>query len=76
VLEKIVSHKLHRVYVVDADEKPCGVVTCTDVLKLVTQRAQLRGASPAASSAAAADSQQQDQGQQQQQQQAEVMSVP
>jgi signal-transduction protein with cAMP-binding, CBS, and nucleotidyltransferase domain len=41
VLDKIVSHKIHRVYIVDETEKPCGVVTCTDVLKLVAKHAHL-----------------------------------
>jgi len=41
VLDKIVQHHIHRVYVVDEAEKPCGVVTCTDILKLVVQHAHL-----------------------------------
>lgn len=35
------SHRIHRLYVVDDNEKPCGVVTCTDILKLVVQHAHL-----------------------------------
>jgi signal-transduction protein with cAMP-binding, CBS, and nucleotidyltransferase domain len=58
VLEKIVKHRLHRVYVVDAQEKPVGVVTCTDVLKLVSSHAQLK---PSASQSALAGQQQQQQ---------------
>lgn len=33
VLEKIVSNKLHRVYVCDDAFKPCGVITLTDILR-------------------------------------------
>eukprot|EP00878_Enallax_costatus_P010411 GHUV01010866.1.p1 GENE.GHUV01010866.1~~GHUV01010866.1.p1 ORF type:complete len:449 (+),score=124.72 GHUV01010866.1:208-1554(+) len=40
ILDKIVNHRIHRVYVIDDDEKPCGVVTCTDVLRLVIKATQ------------------------------------
>lgn len=33
VLDKLVHNRLHRVYVCDADLKPCGVITLTDVLR-------------------------------------------
>jgi len=35
VMEKIILGKVHRVWVVDANNKPIGVVTCTDVIKVV-----------------------------------------
>jgi hypothetical protein len=34
VMEVLVAHKLHRVYVADERAKPVGVVTITDVLRL------------------------------------------
>ena len=38
VLELIVSHRVHRVYIMDTvSEKPVGVVTCTDVLRAVVK---------------------------------------
>jgi hypothetical protein len=40
VLEKIVSHRIHRVYIVDESECPVGVVTCTDVLRLLVKVTQ------------------------------------
>lgn len=40
VTERIVSHRIHRVYVIDEQEKPCGVVTCTDVLRAVLDAIQ------------------------------------
>jgi predicted transcriptional regulator len=30
-----VSHRIHRVYIIDADERPVGCATCTDVLRAV-----------------------------------------
>lgn len=33
VLDKLVHNRLHRVYVCDAELKPCGVITLTDVLR-------------------------------------------
>jgi CBS domain containing-hemolysin-like protein len=39
ILEKIVSHRIHRVYVVDEMERPVGLVTCTDVLRLIMKLA-------------------------------------
>eukprot|EP00879_Flechtneria_rotunda_P008511 GHRR01008917.1.p1 GENE.GHRR01008917.1~~GHRR01008917.1.p1 ORF type:complete len:366 (+),score=88.67 GHRR01008917.1:967-2064(+) len=40
ILGKIVNHRIHRVYVVDDQERPCGVITCTDILRLVIKAAQ------------------------------------
>jgi CBS domain-containing protein len=44
VLELIVCHRVHRVYIMDQGEKPVGVVTCTDVLKVVTREAERQSA--------------------------------
>ncbi|GBF94964.1 hypothetical protein Rsub_07465 [Raphidocelis subcapitata] len=35
VVERIVSHRIHRVYVIDDEERPVGCATCTDVLRAV-----------------------------------------
>ncbi len=63
-MEAIVTHRIHRVYVMDrADEKPCGLVTCTDILRIITGAVQQEGGAAAGSSpatqpaAAAADAQ-------------------
>ncbi|GBF97643.1 hypothetical protein Rsub_10519 [Raphidocelis subcapitata] len=48
VVEKIVTHRIHRVYVIDGDEKPVGCATCTDVLRVVI--AEVVAAAAAASS--------------------------
>lgn len=61
VLDKIVSHRIHRVYVVDETEKPCGVVTCTDVLKLVVQHAHLNSRPNSRAQSQFGEDQQQDQ---------------
>ncbi len=37
VLQQLVEHHIHRVYVVDDDRKPIGIVSLTDVLKLVVE---------------------------------------
>ncbi len=39
VLARLVGRRLHRLYVVDADRRPVGVVTLTDVLRLVAKAA-------------------------------------
>lgn len=70
VLDKIVSHKIHRVYIVDETEKPCGVVTCTDVLKLVAQHAHL-SSKPSSRAASQFGDEQQQQQQEQAAEQAE-----
>jgi signal-transduction protein with cAMP-binding, CBS, and nucleotidyltransferase domain len=71
VLDKIVSHRIHRVYVVDEAEKPCGVVTCTDVLKLVVQHAHLTSKPNSRAQSQYGDEQQQQQAQAEQQQQSQ-----
>ena len=38
VLEKLVANRLHRLYVVDAELRPIGIVTLTDILRVVTQQ--------------------------------------
>jgi CBS-domain-containing membrane protein len=38
VLEKLVANRLHRLYVVDAELRPVGIVTLTDILRTVTQK--------------------------------------
>uniref|UniRef100_A0A383WDK4 CBS domain-containing protein n=1 Tax=Tetradesmus obliquus TaxID=3088 RepID=A0A383WDK4_TETOB len=40
ILDKIVSHRIHRVYVIDELERPVGVVTCTDVVRLIISLVQ------------------------------------
>mmetsp|Transcript_27440 Transcript_27440/g.60021 ORF Transcript_27440/g.60021 Transcript_27440/m.60021 type:complete len:324 (-) Transcript_27440:770-1741(-) len=40
LLEALVSQKLHRVYVVDTENKPVSIITLTDVLKEVVKGAQ------------------------------------
>jgi CBS domain-containing protein len=35
LLDLLVSHKLHRAYVVDEEGKPTSIITLTDVLKRV-----------------------------------------
>lgn len=72
VLDKIVSHKIHRVYVVDETEKPVGVVTCTDVLKLVVQHAHLSSKPNSRAASQFGDEQQQAAEQPEQQQQQPV----
>jgi CBS domain-containing protein len=37
VLEALAVKGLHRVYVVDGEEKPLSIITLTDVLRLVTK---------------------------------------
>lgn len=38
VLEKLVANRLHRLYVVDSELRPIGIVTLTDILRVVTQQ--------------------------------------
>lgn len=64
VLDKIVSHRIHRVYIVDEQEKPVGVVTCTDVLKLVVKHAHLASKPNSRAPSQFGDEQQSDQQQQ------------
>ncbi|KAI8472445.1 MAG: hypothetical protein J3K34DRAFT_467412 [Monoraphidium minutum] len=40
VVDRIVAHRIHRVYVIDEDEKPVGCATCTDVLRAVLAASQ------------------------------------
>ncbi|GIL60207.1 hypothetical protein Vafri_14809 [Volvox africanus] len=59
VVELLVRHCIHRVYVVDEHEVPVGIVTCTDILRKVVEVATAAAplspsASPAAGAAAAA----------------------
>ncbi|GIL82346.1 hypothetical protein Vretimale_11815 [Volvox reticuliferus] len=59
VVELLVKHCIHRVYVVDEREVPVGIVTCTDILRKVVEVATAAAApspstSPAAAAAAAA----------------------
>jgi hypothetical protein len=37
VIEKLSKHGFHRLYVVDPEEKPVGIITCTDVLSKLVQ---------------------------------------
>uniref|UniRef100_A0A7S0X0C9 CBS domain-containing protein n=1 Tax=Chlamydomonas leiostraca TaxID=1034604 RepID=A0A7S0X0C9_9CHLO len=40
VMELLVARRIHRVYVVDEEEKPVGIITCTDILRKLLQMAQ------------------------------------
>lgn len=40
IIDKIVEHHLHRIYVVDTQGKAVGVVTLTDMLRHVTEEAR------------------------------------
>mmetsp|Transcript_898 Transcript_898/g.2753 ORF Transcript_898/g.2753 Transcript_898/m.2753 type:complete len:391 (-) Transcript_898:1214-2386(-) len=40
VLDLLTSNRLHRLYAVDEQLQPIGLVTCTDVLKMVLQEAE------------------------------------
>lgn len=37
ILTKIVRHRIHRLYVIDAEEKPVGIITCTDILRKLVE---------------------------------------
>lgn len=37
VLDLLVARRAHRVYVVDQEEVPLGIITCTDVLRKVVE---------------------------------------
>ena len=39
-MNKLARNRLHRLYVVDADLKPRGVITLTDVLRKLIDKAQ------------------------------------
>ncbi|MEW5312122.1 MAG: hypothetical protein WDW38_003773 [Sanguina aurantia] len=39
VLTLLEQHRLHRLYVVDAEDRPVGIITCTDVLRKVADMA-------------------------------------
>ena len=38
ILDKLVENHLHRLYIVDGANKPVGVVTLTDILRVVTDQ--------------------------------------
>ena len=40
VLGKMVTHRLHRLYVTDEAFRPIGIVTLTDMLRTVLQQSQ------------------------------------
>ncbi|MES1912586.1 MAG: hypothetical protein MHM6MM_004837 [Cercozoa sp. M6MM] len=43
VVQRMIDHKVHRLYLVDADNKPCGVVSLGDVVALlVPEHMQVR----------------------------------
>lgn len=52
-LDVIVNHRIHRLYVVDADQRPIGVITCTDVLRVLLREADAQQVTRAVSAAAA-----------------------
>lgn len=39
-MDLLTSNRLHRLYAVDEQLQPIGLVTCTDVLKMVLQEAE------------------------------------
>lgn len=41
VLALLASHRLHRVHVVDGRQRPCGVVTLTDLLRCIVGCSEL-----------------------------------
>ena len=47
VVDRIVHHRIHRVYVIDADEKPIGTCTCTDILRAVLSASGVASGAPA-----------------------------
>ena len=40
ILQKLVQNHLHRLYIVDEATKPVGVVTLTDILRVVTNQSK------------------------------------
>lgn len=40
VLHQLTAHRLHRVYTVDEELRPIGLVTCTDVLRMILKEAE------------------------------------
>lgn len=40
ILGKLVTHHLHRLYVVDEGARPIGIVTLTDILHVVTKQSR------------------------------------
>ena len=40
ILRKLVENHLHRLYIVDEATKPVGVVTLTDILRVVTDQSK------------------------------------
>ncbi|KAF8058362.1 cysG [Scenedesmus sp. PABB004] len=72
VIDKIVSNRIHRVYIIDDAERPVGVVTCTDVVRLVvrvTRKALLDGSAHGGAAGEGGEGDEQQQAGQQQQQQ-------
>ena len=40
IIDKVVEHHLHRIYIVDNQGRAVGVVTLTDILRQVTEEAR------------------------------------
>lgn len=40
ILGKLVSNRLHRLYIVDELTRPIGIVTLTDILRTVMQQSR------------------------------------
>lgn len=40
VIEMLVKHRIHRLYIVDEVEVPIGIITCTDILRKVLEATQ------------------------------------
>jgi CBS domain-containing protein len=41
ILYKYVVHKVHRIYIVDDDMVPIGVITLTDIMRFLLEGEQL-----------------------------------
>jgi CBS domain-containing protein len=37
VLEKLVKNRIHRIYIIDANSRPVGVVTCSDIIRKIVE---------------------------------------
>lgn len=37
VMQDMVAHRIHRVYIAESGQQPVGVITCTDLLKMFEQ---------------------------------------
>lgn len=40
VMEALVNNRIHRLYVIDSEDRPTGIITCTDILRKVVEVCQ------------------------------------